>query len=355
MSFYENSEHERERMYFQELTRPLSETEREYLNAELRESEQHHMRMKEIVDSMPELETKPVLFLDATDRGTVGSDFFTELNPELLNFLNKIQTGQPFPERKSQFDYRQFAGKTFGYMFGFEPDDKRFKLFRTIDPETRLPENLDDYSLVIGSGGEINYLHTQAQYLEQLTKLKSFMNILLDSGKPFFMTCATHQILGQAVHERAGNDSMIIADLKDQEGQPLTESGIIDLFKTGPGQQDEFTKNLPEQFSIMSNHGQYLTEVPPGAVTLAGNKFNGVPIETQLLSYQNGLGIQGHPEFDPVVMIARLILNRSLDVLKGKQVGKFPEPDPRNTYTAREVLFPEFMQFAHKLIANKET
>jgi hypothetical protein len=194
-----------------ELKRELSPAEREFLQTELEHSMAHHDNMARIVDSMPELHQKPVLFINATEFGITGNKWFNELHPELLDMFMQIQTGQHYD--KDKFDYRQFPDMTFRHMFGFGPDDTRFQSIRTVEPNAKVPETTKGDSLVIGSGGELNQRNTQKQYLEQQAKIKQILKQVLRDETPFVLVCATHQAMGQCAHELAGQDDLYIESL----------------------------------------------------------------------------------------------------------------------------------------------
>lgn len=341
------SETKREMLFSQELRRELSPSEREFLENEKQHAFGHHENMAKIMDKYPNFK---VLFIDATDKGTVGSDFFKELDPELLDYFSQIHTGTNF--NKNNFRYEEFSEQLFKYMFGFKPDDLRFQTIRTINQNSSLPISTVKFDLVLGSGGEVNQLDTQPEYAEQLKKIKTIFEQVINTKTPFLATCATHQIIGELIHEMDGGEGTIIDNLHDEHGNELTESGVIDLFASEQTKISPLAINLPKQFSIMSNHGQYLTQIPKGATSLAENRFQNNLIQTQLLGYENGIGIQAHPEFSPAVILARNRLARAEAAWEGKELPTLAEVDPRATWQAREILFPAIVEFAanHKNI-----
>jgi GMP synthase-like glutamine amidotransferase len=344
MSHFEQMERERERQFQYELNKEIRPEERDYLENELEHTDRLHETMKEILDSIPHLDRRPILLVDAVDRGTVGSDFFTDVNPELLNYFMRIHTGHGFNRRTDKFDYRDFPSLLFRHLFGMEKDDPRLVTVRTMDPESELSLNPNDFSLVLGTGGEVNHKNTQEEYVHIVDKIKPFFSKLLDSNTPFAMACASHQLLGQAAAERAGHPSFIIDELKQEDGSPITETGIVDLFATPESKNNFYTSDLPDKFSIISNHGQYLTEIPPGAVSLAANRFKGQPIPTQLLAYENGISIQAHPEFSPAVDLIKQRLTMAQAAWEGITLPPYDGLDNRPTWTAREYLFPKILQ-----------
>jgi GMP synthase-like glutamine amidotransferase len=343
MQSFESESNNRERLFSQELKRELSPAEREFLETELQHTRGHHETMANIIEQFPDFK---VLFIDATDKGTVGSDFFTELSPELLNYLTQIHTGEDFS--KSNFNYKKFSENLFRYMLGFKSDDPRFETIRTIEPDSPIPDSTAQYSLIVGSGGEVNHQNTQPEYADQLNKIQEILKQVLHDQTPFLATCATHQIIGELIYEMEGGIESIIDNLHDEHGGEISESGVIDLFTNEQARSFPLTANLPEKFSVMSNHGQYLTEVPKGAVSLAGNRFQDKPVPTQLLGYKNGIGIQAHPEFSPVVIFARNRLARAMAAWKGQELPAVAEVDNRPTWEAREIIFPEIVKFAAK-------
>jgi GMP synthase-like glutamine amidotransferase len=332
-------DNKREQAYKSELERKINAEELKFLESELQRTKLHHEKMKGIVDSLEILKKKPVLLINASDKGTMGQDWIADMDTELLKYFVKIQSGQDY--EKENFNYKQFIPRVFEYMFGFEKDDDRFKKVSLVHGD-KLPKYPSDYSLIIGTGGEINDFETQPQYLETKESLRDFFALSWNAKVPFAVTCATHQILGQLMYEKNGNVGSIVRNLKDKYGCPATESGIVKFTLNDAGKESFLTRGLDKEFFIMSNHGQYLQELPPGAESLA---FNDV-CSTQIIEYKDnghtsGIGFQAHPEISNAILLLvqryeRAQVARKNGIINTSEI----EVDTRPTYMVRENVFP---------------
>ncbi|QQS60328.1 hypothetical protein IPN41_04440 [Candidatus Falkowbacteria bacterium] len=328
----------REQAYKSELERKINAEERKFLEFELKRTRSHHEKMNARVESLEILKHKPVLLINASDKGTMGQDWIADMDTELLDYFVKIQTGRNYV--KKNFDYTKYIPYVFEYMFGFKKDDERFKKVSLVYGD-QLPKDPSDYSLIIGTGGEINDFETQPQYLETKESLRDFFALSQSAKVPFVVTCATHQILGQLLHEKNGGTGSIVRNLKDKYGYPATESGIV-KFTLNDGQKSFLTSGLDKEFFIMSNHGQYLQELPPGSESLA---FNDV-CSTQIIEYKDnghtsGIGFQAHPEISNAILLLvqryeRAQVARKNGITNTSEI----EVDTRPTYMVRENVFP---------------
>ena len=329
----------REQAYKSELERKINAEERKFLESELKRTRSHHEKMNARVESLEILKQKPVLLINASDKGTMGQDWIADMDTELLDYFVKIQTGRNYV--KKNFDYKQFIPHIFEYMFGFEPNDKRFEKVSLVHGD-QLPKDPSDYSLIIGTGGEINDFETQPQYTKTKEALRNFFGLLKDTKVPFAVTCATHQILGQLIYEKNGGVGSIVQNLKNRNGVAVTESGLVEFKLNEAGQKSSLTSGLDNEFFIMSNHGQYLSELPPGAESLA---FNDI-CSTQIIQYSDndkitGIGFQAHPEISNAILLLvqryeRAQVARKNGITNTSEI----EVDTRPTYMVRENVFP---------------
>lgn len=332
--------YKRELISKKELERKINFEERQFLESELERTKSHHERMNAIVEGLTIFKKKPVLLINASDKATMGQDWIADLDPELLDYFVKIQTGQSYTKEK--FDYKTFVPYIFEYLLGFKKDDERFKKVSLVHGD-QLPKDPSDYSLIIGTGGEINDFETQPQYIRNKEALRDFFALSRDAKIPFAVTCATHQILGQLIYEKNGGQGSIVKNLQDQNGHTVTESGLVEFTLNDTGKKSYLTSDLNHQFFIMSNHGQYLRELPPGAESLA---FNNV-CSTQIIQYVDnnqttGIGFQAHPEISSAVLLLVQRYERAQAVQK-EGVVNFSEikVDTRPTYLVREKVFPK--------------
>lgn len=325
--------------YKQELERKINNTERAFLEAEVERTQRHHESMKTIVDGLEILKEKPILLVNAADKATMGQDWVANLDQELLNYFVKIQTGREYV--KETFDYKLFVSQIFEYMFGFKPGDRRFKKVALVHGE-KLPGDPSHYSLIIGTGGEINDFETQPQYEKVRSEIRDFFTKVIAAHTPFAVTCATHQILGQLLYEKNGGQGSLVQNLQDNNGQPVIESGLVKFTLNESGKKSLFTEGLDKDFYIMSNHGQYLQSLPPGARSLAFNEI----CSTQIIEYidnnrTTGIGFQAHPEISNAILLLIQRYEQAQAVKKGLKPTAYIEVDTNPAYTVREKVFPK--------------
>ena len=338
MSITEEMPSRIELAYKQELERKINIEERIFLESELERTKSHHQHMNGIVENLEVLKEKPILLVNAADKATMGQDWIKSIDQELLNYFVKIQTGQNYS--KENFDYKIFVSQIFEYMFGFKPDDQRFTKI-ALAHGGKLPDDPSKYSLIIGTGGEINDFETQPKYERIRKEIRDFFAKAIESKVPFAVTCATHQILGQLLYEKNGGMGSLVQNLKDKNGQPITESGLVQFTLNESGRQSFLTTDLDENFYIMSNHGQYLQELPPGARSLAFNNICG----TQIIEYDNGIGFQAHPEISNAIIMIVQRYERADMIKKGIQVSADVEVNTTPAYMVREKVFPKIFSF----------
>jgi len=325
--------------YKQELEREMNTIERAFLESEVERTRHHHESMNAIVEGLEILKEKPIVLVNAADKATMGQDWVGGINQELLRYFVKIQTGQEY--NKENFDYKKFVGQTFAYMFGFKPDDERF-IKISLAHGGVLPDDPSKYSLIIGTGGEINDFETQPQYEKIRKEIREFFSKSIEAQVPFAVTCATHQILGQLLYEKNGGLGSLVQNLQDKNGKPLTESGLVQFTLNEAGRKSFFTSGLDNNFFIMSNHGQYLRDLPPDARSLAENDI----CSTQIIEYVKnnrtyGIGFQAHPEISNAILMLVQRYERALMIQQGLEPSRDITVDTNPTYTVREKVFPK--------------
>lgn len=339
MSSIEEIPNRMELAFKQELERKINSIERAFLESELERSKHHHESMNAIVESLEILKEKPILLVNAADKATMGQDWISSIDPELLNYFVKIQTGQNYS--KENFDYKLFVGQIFEYMFGFMPDDQRF-IKVALAHGGKLPDDPSKYSLIIGTGGEINDFETQPKYERIRKEIRDFFAKAIEARIPFAVTCATHQILGQLLYEKNGGYGSLVQNLQDKNGEPLTESGLVQFSLNETGRKSFLTSDLDEKFYLMSNHGQYLHDLPPDAQTLALNDI----CSTQIIQYVKnnrvyGIGFQAHPEISNAILMLMQRYERAHMIQNGLQPTVDIEVNTTPAYTVRERVFPK--------------
>lgn len=339
MSKIEEIPNDIELAYNQELEKKINKSERFFLESEVERSQRHHEKMNALVESMEILKEKPVLLINASDKGTMGQEWIAQLDEELLNYFVTIQTGQRYVKEK--FDYKIFVSQIFEYMFGFKPNDQRFKKVSIVHGD-KIPEDPSHYSLIIGTGGEINDFETQPQYEKVRNEIREFFTKVIAAQVPFAVTCATHQILGQLLYEKNGGEGSLVQNLQDENGQLVTESGLVQFSLNEAGEKSLFTTDLDKNFYIMSNHGQYLRDLPHNAHSLA---FNDV-CKTQIIEYvdnnqTSGIGFQAHPEISAAILLLVQRYERAQAIKRGVQMGTDSMENIFSANMVREKVFPK--------------
>lgn len=117
------------------------------------------------------------------------------------------------------------------------------------------------------------------------------------------------------------------------------EMGIVrDILVSPEGQAHPMFSGKPGVFSHFVSHDDYITELPPGAVRLAGNAWS--PVQAVAVRHLDGefWAIQYHPEYD-LHELARLIVAREPRLVKQ---GLFRDHDDLMAYVERlEALHAE--------------
>lgn len=328
-----------ESAYKKELKRPLDNNERIFLESEVERLKKHHQNMNDLVEKLEILKQKPVLLVDASDKATMGQPWIADIDQELIKYYIKIQTGL---DNSDNLNYKEFVGLTYRHMFGFKPNDKRLEKISLVHGD-KIPTDLSNYSLIIGTGGEINDFETQAQYIKTREDIRNLFSRGIEANIPFVVTCATHQILGQLLYEKNNGYGSIVDNLTNEDGSKITESGLVSFRLSEAGKTSFFTKDLEPQFGIMSNHGQYLRELPPGALSLAENDI----CKTQILEYKNadnrpiGLGFQAHPEISSAILLLFDRYERGQKIKQNIPLAEKNQINTNSTYTTRERVFPK--------------
>jgi hypothetical protein len=89
MSKIEEIPNDIELAYNQELEKKINKSERFFLESEVERSQRHHKKMNALVESMEILKEKPVLLINASDKGTMGQDWIADMDTELLKYFVK--------------------------------------------------------------------------------------------------------------------------------------------------------------------------------------------------------------------------------------------------------------------------
>jgi len=144
-----------------------------------------------------------------------------------------------------------------------------------------------------------------------ITKSEEFLKRAADRLIPLYGVCFGHQLLAQTFGGRVA---------KCLRGWEL---GTVPVTQTKYAKQNPLFASVPEQFIAQMSHGDVVTELPPGAITLAQNDH----WEYQAFMIGDRIwGTQFHSEFTP--QIVRDLIHSLTPVLPPEVFHQRPEGQP---------------------------
>ena len=192
-------------------------------------------------------------------------------------------------------------------VFWFPSDD-------ATPPQAQGPEH---YSGILWTGSNLNVYHRDNP---SVARQIEFAAETFDAGTPAFGSCWGLQIAATAA---GGTVSA------NPRGREMGIARKIQL--TPEGQKHPMLEGKPPVFSNFISHLDEVTELPAGAIVLAGNDFTHI----QALEVRHGNGsfwaVQYHPEYDLHEM-ARLITARAQKLLSE---GFFDGPEDLARYVEK--------------------
>ncbi len=157
--------------------------------------------------------------------------------------------------------------------------DERFMVVDARNEE--LPE--PDWAGVIVTGSPASVYDGDAW----ITRSEDFLRRAADHSIPLYGVCFGHQLLAQTFGGRVE---------KCRHGWEL---GTVTLTLTVEGSNDPLFSGVPESFLAQESHGDVVTELPLGAVSLAQNDH----WACQAFKLGDRIwGTQFHPEFTPEIL-----------------------------------------------------
>ncbi len=180
--------------------------------------------------------------------------------------------------------------------------------------------NPNDYDAIALTGSGIPYKpHEQGAmpYMDYLERV-------LQSGKPILGSCWGMQAVAVALGGKC-------------ETNPKgTEAGIAkDIELTQEGRLHPAFKGIKNTFASPCIHRDHVTQLPKGAIRLAGNTVS----ENQSMSYNlegiDYFGVQFHPELE-VGYINKLLKLRGVQATSNDVIIEQPEPDDKSIFDTLE-------------------
>lgn len=220
----------------------------------------------------------------------------------------------------------QLASKLYGDMLQRNVSEATYDILLPSDPGVQMPteKDLEKYSGILWTGCNLCIFDDKnPSVAKQIRLAKRCYEI----GIPSFGSCWGLQI------------SVVAAGGKVAPNPKGKEMGIARKIKlTREGEKHPLYKGKPPVFEAYISHDDMVTEIPKGAVVLAGNDFTSV----QALSVTHKKGtfwsVQYHPEYNLHEM-ACLIIARGKKLV---ELGFFKEPEELKTLVDKmKVLYKE--------------
>ena len=120
-----------------------------------------------------------------------------------------------------------------------------------------------------------------------VARSEDYLKRAADAGVPLYGVCFGHQHLARTFGGRV------------EQSPAGWELGTVGVTLTEEGRRDPLFAGVPDTFPAQQSHGEVVTELPPGARTLAHNP------QTACQAFALGdaiWGTQFHPEFTPEVV-----------------------------------------------------
>lgn len=166
-----------------------------------------------------------------------------------------------------------------------EQSDLEVTVLMGADADARLPAGvaLHDYDAMVLGGSSLHAYDDLPEVHRQIDLMRTFG----ETGKPILGSCWGLQIAAVAGGGRVE---------KSQNGLEMLSARKIS--PTEDGRRHPLLKGRPWAYDGPSVHYDAVTELPSGAVLLAGNRHSAVQAATIPVGKSEVWGVQYHPEFD---------------------------------------------------------
>ncbi|RQG93191.1 type 1 glutamine amidotransferase [Natrarchaeobius halalkaliphilus] len=190
-----------------------------------------------------------------------------------------------------------------------------------------LPDHFEfDGAVVTGSRSSVYWDE------EWIESTKAWISAAIDRGMPCFGICWGHQLLADVLGGTV-------------EDMGSYEVGYSDIERTDRDSTSRLLEGVSERFLAFTSHSDAVTELPPGATSLATNDYSNH-------GFRKGrvFGVQFHPEYDPVT--ARdLVHSKNLsDERLASVLDEITEENYRAAAQAK-LVFENFLAFVRETTA----
>ncbi len=222
-----------------------------------------------------------------------------------------VKTGCTFPQTASELgDFDHWTRE------GLALEDQRVRVLDVHDLE-RLPEPAECRGVVITGSHDM-----VTDRLAWSVRLEHWIAGLVEVGVPLLGICYGHQLLAQAMQGKV-------------DYHPAgREVGTVQVELLDSCGDDPLFRDLPRFMSAHVVHAQTVTQLPTGAVRLAGNNFE--PNHAFRIG-NTAWGVQFHPEYDRRVMRSYIEQMRDVMSAAGYDVARLLSA-VHDTPVARQIL-----------------
>lgn len=291
-------------------------------------SKEIFQKTNEVAERIPQ--DKYILYVDAVEKGTMGSENIDHIDEDRLKKVYEAETGS------SQIDQENFQADNMRYCLGFNKGDERFQKINAF--KESIPEDLSENCVgIVFSGSEVDMKDDEKkEHQKAIEKVQGLARQAKGLGIPMLGICFGGQMLAHTMKAE-------IDWVKNKAGGRERVVGLKQIKKTDT--ENPLLSDLPDNFTGAQNHGQEIVRktLPKGSIVLAESESGALEI---VLFEEEGryfiLCLQFHAEVGPT----RLEMVQSGF---GVEIARDEEIFSNEATKAREVLFPLFLQKVLKL------
>ncbi len=337
----------------QPLERVIGDPMRERYEREVEKAWEHHQRMAREVAERLMLKHQILCIETQADTDITLQPAWRQFHPEQRRLYREAQYGGERPDRHAPM---------VRFMFGYEPGDERFAIWKASEGEQRPPVDIEgvDAVLVTGSAAMVTTMEDapDSDEAQWMRRVADFLRATRRHNTPTLAVCFGHQLLAAAVGER-------VEWMKDEHGNPVREIGPAQLHLTKEARQDPLLQGLGDDFWVQASHSQEVATAGEQIQVLAHNPAG----RNQLLRYCNDLqwSMQHHPEItaiatDMLLAMRNEVITAEIERMSAtakEQLGISSIDELRqrlieqDTHEAREVLFLNFIRIIQEQLSKR--